>query len=73
MPRPPQRVCVSAPEAAEFPQHQEDGGDEEGPLFLRRAPRPRALTAGFPPAHAGSRVRTQAHDCRCLVSRNLPL
>lgn len=59
---PPQRVCVSAPEAAEFPQHQEDGGDEEGTLFHRRPPRPRSVTAGFTPAHAWSRVRTKHND-----------
>lgn len=66
---PTQRVCVSAPEAAEFPQHQEDGGDEEGPLFLRPSPRPRSLIAGFTPSHAWSRVRTKANYLPHRLSR----
>ena len=52
-----QRVCVSAPEAAELPQREEDGGDEERNLLLRCSPHPRSLSAGFTPAHTWSRVR----------------
>lgn len=70
-PPPTQRVCVSAPEAAELPQHQEDGGDEEGPLFLRPSPRPRSLAVGVTPAHARGRVSTKAKPSSLASMRRL--